>query len=144
MEMLCETASLFALRRMAQEWSIEPPYPNWRDYSRSLWDYADKRIREHRLPTDTSVAAWFHGHRDELRRKPCARQLTNPVAVALLPLFERQPRHWDALTWLDAGAREEPRSFPAYLADWHGNAPARHRPFIRRIARQFEVELEGE
>lgn len=141
-ETLCETASLFALRRMAQEWSIRPPYPSWRDYSRSLWDYADERIRAHRLSADTSAAAWYRRHVEDLRRRPCARRLTGPLAVALLPLFERQPRHWAAVTWLNAGAREEPRSFADYLADWHENAPARHRPFIRRLARQFQLLLE--
>src|SRR5436190_4236367 len=38
-EALCETGSLFALRSMAKEWAVKPPYPNWRAYSSSLAGY---------------------------------------------------------------------------------------------------------
>lgn len=39
-ESICETASVFSLRRMAERWSVTPPYPNWNDYSLALSAYA--------------------------------------------------------------------------------------------------------
>ena len=42
--MLCETASLFALRHMAEMWAETPRYPSWRDYSASLAGYRAEHL----------------------------------------------------------------------------------------------------
>ena len=42
-ESLCELGSLFALRRMAEVWTVQPPYPNWKSYAKALGDYAGER-----------------------------------------------------------------------------------------------------
>ena len=43
-ESLCETASLFALRKMSKAWAVHPPYPNWKDYAKAFSAYASERI----------------------------------------------------------------------------------------------------
>ena len=37
-ESICELASFFVLRRMAERWPAEPPFSHWADYSASLAD----------------------------------------------------------------------------------------------------------
>ena len=39
-ETICELASVFTLRRMAERWPTHPPYPNWAGYSKHLLEYA--------------------------------------------------------------------------------------------------------
>ena len=143
-ESLCEMASLFALRRMAETWPTEPPYPNWRSFAPSLKKYADERMAKAPLPAGQDLAAWYREHEAALRRDPVQRELNEVAAVALLPLFEKQPRHWAAVGSLNAAPVRTPRDFAAYLADWHGRAPAEHRPFIRQIAAQFGITLAKE
>ena len=143
-ESLCEMASLFALRRMAETWKLKPPYPSWRDYAKHLRSYADGRIEKHRLPEGTSLAQWYRRHEAALRKNSVLRDKNLIVAGTLLPLFEAEPAHWAAVEFLNAGASKTPRSFQQYLADWHTHAPDEHKPFIRKIARQFKTEFATE
>lgn len=43
-ESFCETASLFAMRVMAQSWRTDAPYPNWKSYAESLAGYVADRL----------------------------------------------------------------------------------------------------
>jgi len=138
-ESLCETASLFALRGMAATWKTDPPYPNWRDYAPALQKYADRRIAEVHLSEDTTLAGWYRLHESELRSDPCLRRLNRVVAAELLPLFEKRPRRWEAVAYLNLGEKQPSRSFQEYLQGWWQHAPQKHRPFIRRIAKKFGV-----
>ena len=140
-ESICELASLYALRRMAETWNVEPPYPNWRGFSKHLRAYADDRMKKHRLPEGTTLSAWYRQNEAALRKDSCLRDKNLVVAGALLPLFEAEPAHWAAVEFLNAGAKPEPRAFQHYLADWHTHAPEKHRPFIATIAAQFEIEV---
>ena len=55
-ETICELASLFALRRMAEQWPTCPPYPNWADYAQSLTDYVKELFsdKKRQLPEHDS------------------------------------------------------------------------------------------
>ena len=143
-ESICEMASLFALRRMAEVWRSDPPYPNWRDYSSALAKYAEERLEKHELPAGTTLAAWYEQHAEELRKEPCIREKNGVVAGVFLPLFEEQPEHWEAVGYLNAEELNGPRGFQEYLQDWHRNVPEKHKPFVRRIAGLFDIELAEE
>jgi len=143
-ESICEMASLYALRRMAETWKVKPPYPNWRDFSKHLRAYADERTTKSQLPDGTTLAAWYRQHEAALRKESCDRARNNIVAVVLLPLFEAEPQHWAAVEFLNAGAQEQPRSFQQYLADWHKHAPDKHKPFIVKIAAEFGIAPGGQ
>ena len=140
-EAVCETASLFALRRMAEVWETRPPYPNWRDFAPHLRSYAEDRIQAAPLPEGMTLAQWYARHADYLRREACDRPKNQVVAGVLLTMFEAAPDRWQAVQYLNAGARPEPRSLPEYLADWHRHCPARHRPFVRQVAEAFGIRL---
>jgi len=143
-ESICETASLFALRGMAETWRSDPPYPNWRDYSSALAKYAEQRLQKHKLPAGTTLAAWYRQHAEELCKEPCIREKNGVVAGVLLPLFEEHPEHWEAVGYLNAEALDGPRSFREYLQDWHRNVPKKHKAFVRRIAGLFDIKLPEE
>ena len=140
-ESICELASLFVLRRMAETWESSPPYPHWRSFAPHLRSYADERIKKSQLPGGTTLAAWYRQNEAALRKASCDRARNNIVATALLPLFEAEPQHWAAIEFLNAGARKQPRTFQQYLADWHRHAPGAHKPFIGQIARRFGIDL---
>lgn len=143
-ETLCETSSLYALRRMAVTWKTAPPFPNWSDYTPSLTAYADEAMRRpaRQLPAGTTLAAWFGGHRDHLRRNPVERELNGLVANQLLPLFEQDPTRWDAIRFLNLGDDEHDSSLAAYLAGWRDRVPDRHRAFIKSLLTLFGYDAE--
>jgi len=140
-ESVCETASLFALRRMAEVWKTDPPYPNWRAYAPHLRSYAEDRLKDARLPAGTTLAEWYARHADHLRKEACDRPKNEIVAGVLLPLLEEKPARWAAVQYLNAAAKPEARSFGQYLADWHTHCPAAHRPFVRQVADLFGIRL---
>jgi hypothetical protein len=140
-ESLCETASLFALRRMAKTWQTKPPYPNWKGYSKSLAKYADERIAKGKLPEGTSLEKWYRDHAGELSRNGTDRERNNVAAGVLLTMFEAAPEHWEAVTYLNAAKLDESQSFRQYLTAWRNNAPKRHHKFIEQVAEKFGIEL---
>ena len=140
-ESLCEMASIYALRQMSETWKKEPPYPNWRDYSKALYDYAEDLVKKGQLPPGQDLAAWYKAHEAELRKEPCNRDLNRVVSLVLLPMFEEHPGNWEAVATLNAAPVKEPRTFAKYLSDWYGRSPAKHQPFIREVAAKFGVEI---
>jgi hypothetical protein len=143
-ESVCETASLFALHRMAETWKTDPPYPHWKGYAKHLKEYADKRIAETQSPPDGSLAAWYRRNEAVLRKNSCDRNKNRVVAGILLPIFEKQPEHWEAVTWLNAASSRKPRSFKQYLTDWHTRCPPKHKPFVQKIAATFDIRLQAD
>ena len=72
-ETLCETASLYSLRRMSVEWRTKAPYGNWKGYAPSLGDYADNVIRgrdEYLDIVRDGLPAYYREHADDLRENP--------------------------------------------------------------------------
>jgi hypothetical protein len=143
-ESLCESASLFALRRMAGTWATQPPYPNWKSYAPHLEGYAQERMQAptHQLPAGRTFAAWFQEQEPSLRTNATQRSKNTLIAVQLLPLLEESPRHWETLTTLNLGRHDKNKPFALYLSEWRSNSPAEYRPFIDRVATCFGIRLE--
>jgi hypothetical protein len=142
-ESLCETASLFTLRAMSRSWRIAPPYPAWREYAPWLSAYADRRIAlpKHRLPAGTSYLDWFHEHEPALRQNSAIRDWNTIIAIQLLPLFEAEPRGWEAVTFLNHGPRDTNESLAQHLSMWRSQCPVNLRPFVNRLGAVFAVRL---
>jgi hypothetical protein len=143
-ETLCEMASLYVLRGMAREWKDNPPYRNWSSYRDSLRGYVDDVMlkRRHLREINTlGLPAFYRKYAAELAKNPTNRDLNGAMAIVLLPLFEEQPEHWEAVRWLNHEARPENEPFAAYLTRWHNAVPERHREFVREIASLYGVEL---
>jgi hypothetical protein len=140
-ESLCECASLFVLRRMADRWQRQPPWPACREFAPQLRAYAERRMRPCRLPAETSLAQWYLLHRNQLQRSGGQRQLNGVVATALLAFFEADPRRWRAVGYLNTARPSMPQSLSQLLLDWRDACPASDRPVVRQLAARFGLKL---
>jgi hypothetical protein len=139
-ETLCECASLFALRRMAQIWKTKPPYPNWKPYSSALADYAAERLAVHNTELE-SAQEIFERNRDKLEESGTNREINNRLAAKLLPLFEAEPDGWESLQYLNKGQPDENLDFEVYLRRWHRRAPDSQKKFVEKVAGVFGFNL---
>jgi len=147
-ESLCETASLFALRRLGTAWlkgHETVPFAHWRTYGTALQAYAGELLAQpHRvLPAKASFVEWYRGNADTLDMSPYLRERDEVVASVLLPLFEQQPEAWGAIAYLNLEDSDATGSFEQYLANWRRNAPPQHRPFIERVIGLFGLARSG-
>lgn len=139
-ESLCEAASLFALRSMAKSWKTEPPYPNWRDFADALHRYAEERMTATRkeFPDDKDFLRWFDGEEKSLRENATQREKNNRIALRLLPLFEKDPAGWEAVTYFNLGERGPDTTLTEHFRIWQEETPEKFRPFVVKIAGIFE------
>ena len=147
-ESLCETASLFTLRRLGASWlkGDSVPYPHWRPYGAALQTYVQGLLAQpHRVPPAKSAFAdWFRANAASLDQNPYLRDRDELVAGMLLPLFEEHPEAWSAIGYLNLQESDATGSFQQYLANWHRNTPERLRPFVVRIIELFGFAVAGQ
>jgi hypothetical protein len=138
-ESLCETGSLFVLRRLAVSWQQQTQSEAWRTFAPAMAKYAADRLAlpEHQLPADTPFAAWFRANEPALRADPRLREKNVIVARQMLPLFEAEPAGWDAVCYLNLGAHQQGKPLAQHLAEWQNNSPAALHPFVAKIAALF-------
>lgn len=134
-ETLCETASLYTLKNLANTWEKSPPAPGWSGEAWRLRRFYDLLINEgHRkLPPHSPLATWLHDNEEALKEDPYLRQKNEVVANLLLPLFETSPENWDSLTYLNLNPGDARASLDQYLNHWYQNAPQEHKEFISRV-----------
>ncbi len=142
-ESLCELASLFVLRQMADRWEKQPLFAHWKGYEKSMRTYAEDRMKLGLLPANKTLAQWRREHAEALTKNATDRDRNQVVAVALLPLFEKTPEHWEAVWHLNEGDVRKVRTFEEHLLNWHENTPKKRQAFVRSIAAAFEVKIEG-
>ncbi|ABM36360.1 hypothetical protein [Polaromonas naphthalenivorans] len=119
-EALCETASLFTLRRLAVVWETNPPTRNWTGYAPLFSAYALRLMSEsHRhLPAGQSLRDWYAQNQSALSDNPYLREKNELVAANLLPLFEAHPELWQSITYLNPTKTSASKPFAQYMADW--------------------------
>ena len=140
-ESLCETASLFAMRRMRKEWEEKPPYPHWKSYAPALEKYAQERLDSHAWPDSLTVTEWYDRNKEKLKENPTDREKNTMIATKLLPFFEQRPANWGAVAYLNTHKKKTPRSFSTYLADWKKACKlAGDKEFVGKLARMFGME----
>ena len=74
-----------------------------------------------------------------MRENPTLREKNCIVAAQLLPLFEADPSGWESLAFLNLGPRDAKKVLAQQLADWSENCPAKHKPFVSKIAALFST-----
>ena len=134
-ETVCELASVFTLRRMAERWPYSPPHPNWASFAKALARYAEERISrpEVQLPANVALSEWLSSHEEILRRDPYLRDYNSLVAYSLLPIFESDPTGWNTIRKFPISHG----SFADYLSDWYSLAETPDKPFVRRGSSRF-------
>ncbi len=142
-ETLCECASLFALRRMAETWKTDAPYSNWTSYSSALNDYATQRMKA--LQGDEESAEEIYvANRSKLESSGTDRELNNRLAGKLLPLFEKDPTAWEAVQYLNRGSVEENWDFQSYLQGWYERVPEQKKAFVVHVGKKFGFSVQAE
>lgn len=138
-ETLCETASLFTLKRLAQTWAENPPARKWVGYAPVFAAYADHLLAadHRRLPAGQTLGQWYRDNRGPLRENPYQREKNELAATALLPFFEQAPGNWRAITFLNPDKASAGKDFEAYLAEWHAACPAEQQELVRRTMALF-------
>lgn len=134
-ESLCETASLFALDRVASAWKGMPANDRRAALAGSLRSFYDSLVGEahRRLPAGYSFAAWLADNEPRLRSDPYERRQDDLVAKRLLPLFEQDPGGWAAVGYLNLDRGDNDATLGQYLGHWYGNVPAVQRPFVEVV-----------
>ena len=134
-ETLCETASLYTLKSLADTWEKTPPSPELSARSKNLRRFFEHLVGEgHRqLPSYAPLASWLEEHKDDLRQNPYLREKNEVVANLLLPLFQSNPQNWDALTYLNLDPADARSSLEDYLRHWYQNAPLEHKHFVASV-----------
>jgi hypothetical protein len=140
-EMLCETVSLYMLKRFSLTWEQSPPKEEWRYYAGDLHRFTQRALNEpHRqLPGNISFQQWFQRHGPVLATRPYLREQNELVATLFLPLFEHAP-DWRAIAYLNLDVPEGESSFYDYLAHWYRKTPERHRRFISDAMELFHFK----
>ncbi len=139
-ETVCETASLFTLRKLSSMWKKSPPYPNWADYAPALADYAQTVVKSRTPIASGKLAEFYQTHAEALKANPTDRDLNGAMSLVLLDQFERTPQHWEAVTWLNSSPSPPEETFPLYLKKWLQASPPRHQQFIADITKMFGIE----
>lgn len=147
-ESLCETASLFALRRLGAAWlkGDSVPYPHWKPYGAALQTYVqDLLALPHRaLPTQSAFAEWYRGNAEALDQNPYLRERNELVARMLLPLFEEYPEAWSTIAYLNLQESDATGSFQQYLANWYRSTPEHQRPLVTKVIELFGFAVAGQ
>lgn len=131
-EALCELASLYCLRKMAEEWNSNPPYEHWRDYSESLTKYANIIIN---CPNNhvEHFSEWLNQNLPSLYKDRYKRDLNRIVAVKLFDLFFAHPRMWRLIQYLANVEYDNALSLVEYLRRLSATVP----PELRRELDDF-------
>jgi hypothetical protein len=141
-ETLCETASLFTLKRLATTWESNPPARKWTGYGATFAAYASYLLGENhrRLPAVQQLDQWYENNRAALQETPYLREKNELAATALLPLFEKAPDLWRAIGYLNADQTSAAKAFPEYLADWQAACPPREQELVRQTMALFGIK----
>jgi hypothetical protein len=134
-ESLCETASLFVLRRMGLTWHARGF--EQRNYAPIFAEYAKLLMNEVHRQGPLTLGPWYAHNATRLLQNPYGRNDNEYCAHHLLPLFEAQPEGWKSLPYLNAPTTADKLSFGAYLQHWHDAVPAEQRRFLEKILGLF-------
>lgn len=140
-ESICELASLFTLRKMANSWKFSPPYPNWLEYAPLLNSYAQDFINvpAHQSPPDVSFLTWFTNYHTQLKSNPYHRELNGVIACHLLPLFEKDIYAWQAIRFLNTWNTESNEDLTQFFESWSIAVTPEIVPSVNSIAKCFGV-----
>lgn len=134
-EVLCETASLVALLAMTKDWAIEPPYPNWRDYSASLAAYEAERISDpaRSLPPEVPFSTWLSIRLPLLEADFSRRDDYTIIAKEVLTIFGDRAA-WRAIRGLHSWDQLSAASVTDFMNQWAGACAKEDRHIVEGVA----------
>ena len=104
--------------------------------------YAEQRLTRPgcHLPAGTTFKFWFCANEPALRQDFTCRDRNVIVATQLLPVFEQEPRGWEALAFLSPALNPN-QSLAQRLMNWHSRCPRTFQRFVVKVAAVFGVEV---
>ncbi|WP_194722148.1 hypothetical protein [Noviherbaspirillum malthae] len=144
-EMLCETASLYMLKRYALSWDVLAPRTEWKGYTAELQRFTNRAFSEkhRRLPVNVTFEDWYQENGQSLATKPYLREKNELVAMMFLPLLE-QIQDWRAIGYLNLDNREGDPTLQDYLARWYRKTPVAQRQLVKNTFGVFHFNLPAE
>lgn len=138
-EVVCELASICALREMAKAWKIKPPYPHWENYAESLSTYAENILSDplHKIPSDVSFDVWFKGQISLLEKDPYMRDSNTIIAIELLPIFDAYPSIWNSITYWHGWGKDEGSDIQVSMQRWLDLIPLKNKSGAEAVAAVF-------
>ena len=136
-ETLCELASLHVLRTLSVTWENDAPLPHFKGFRHHLKDYAQKIIASREKIDLEKLPLYYSEHRAQLRTDSARRELNGAMAVVLLPLFKKDPKHFLALSTLNKTPAKKDLSLGEFFLKWERDSPREHHSFIRSLQHHF-------
>lgn len=133
-ETLCETASLFALRKLSTHWETNAPNKALKNYRESLSSYAGTVMKSRETLTLKTAPAFYRKHRDTLRKHSTKRDLNGAFANLILPMLEANANHWKALATFP---RVKGATLEGHFKAWRKASPKEHHDFLVKLERIF-------
>lgn len=134
-ESLCELAPIINLYTMSIKWVTNPPYPQWKDYSVALKDYADGLLAE--CPKIEDFKSWFNINLEFLYQDRYLRDKNKVIVRALYSLFQMYPCAWQCVQYLNQIKEHDNLSFEEYLNLWENLVPEQYNFIVREIKSIF-------
>ncbi|MDB4763030.1 hypothetical protein OAG38_04735 [Akkermansiaceae bacterium] len=133
-ETLCETASLFVLRKLSKEWEKSAPNDALKNYRKHLATYSAKVMKSRKILTTKTSPSFYQRHKETLRKSATERELNGAFANLLLPLFEKEPIHWKILPKFP---RIRGSNLAEHFAAWRKATSENHHGFLNRFETLF-------
>lgn len=133
-ETLCETASLFVLRKLSKDWQKNAPNNALKNYRKHLASYASTVIRSREPLTRETSPAFYQKHKETLRKSATERELNGAFANLLLHLLEKEPEHWKILPRFP---RIKGSTIAEHFAAWRKATPRKHHKFLTEFEALF-------
>ena len=139
-ETICELASQFTLIEMSRIWRTRPPYPQWKGYSNSLYNYALGRKNKENcyiLKDNICFADFIKSIIKDLEAEWDIREINTLCAINLFDIFTENPNLWRDVQLL----KNIPAnlSFLDSLIYWHAHVLRENKSGIKQIIELFEL-----
>ena len=142
-ESLASLASIYALKRLSEEWKTAPPNGDWRfqHYATNgaLERYWQDIVKDIPTQSPDNFKQWYQQNRQQLESNFYLRDKNNIVALHLLNIFEDNPEAWNAIRYLNRGPLYKNQNFATYLEEWYRRTPTRWQPVVTEIRTRFGV-----
>ena len=108
---------------MSITWQTNPPYQNWKVYSKSLKNYVTDIIIKPENKLTKPFADWLSENLSTLSRDRYRRTENRIVAVNLLPIFMATPDLWRTIQFIGQINITDKITFEHYLDEWKRKIP---------------------
>jgi len=139
-ETLCQTASLYSMKQLAERWS-KSSHPGRHSYSAYLFEYFrflyDQPHRK--LKPGRSLAGWFQSYGQSLESRWEDYSKNDLMARRLLPFFDSFQGSWQTLTYLNK--IKHAVDFQDYLRRWRKLVPHEQKAFVESLAMSFGYSI---